>query len=105
MSLKRFPRRMLITPPVVTITIGAVAYISWRMNLPWNNDQILAISLLFAASLIVGLIVEVVAMVKATLQFRANESVRTLGNALFMGVGYLYIFGCILWLVEGWAGR
>ena len=42
---------MLITPPVVTITIGAVAYISWRMNLPWNNDQILAISLLFAASL------------------------------------------------------
>ena len=58
-----------------------------------------------AASLIVGLIVEVVAMVKATSQFRANESVRTLGNVLFMGVGYLYIFGCILWLVEGWAGR
>lgn len=96
---------MLIVPPIVTFTIGAVAYISERTNIPWSNDQILVISVLFTASLIVGLIVEAVAVVKATSQFRADESVRTFANGMFMAVGYLYIFGCIWWLVNGLAGR
>ena len=97
-------RWTMALPPLVPIVIVLVMYGAEAVGHNWNvHGDLLGVIFLLLASLVIGGVVEILALIKALPVLVKNPEERTTGNVLCAGVGVVFLLFCIgvagIWLV------
>jgi hypothetical protein len=97
-------RWSLILPPLVPIVIVLATYGAEAAGHKWNvHGDLLGVFFWLLASLVLGGVVEILALIKAVPTIARHREARTVGNVACTGIGLAFVLGClclvILWFV------